>query len=421
METTASGARLASGFRLMLTALVLAGLVVRGLILVQGERASGGRLDDPDQYLPLARSLVRTGSYALDDGRLTAYRPPLYPLVLAPLVAVLGDRIAWGVAGLHLVLGAGTILLTVLTARRWGLTWTRSLAAAAVVAFDPVLIAQARPVMTETLAAFLTSAILAALTVPGVRGAVSAGFVFGLAALCRPSAWPSLGLTAIAALGLGPGSLKPRSVFALVLVATAISTAAPWALRNARVFGEPVWTTTHGGYTLYLANNPVYYEEVVNGPPGAVWTGHNQWLWWDSVNHAGRGMSEPRADRLMRHEAIRVVVGRPSDFARASAARLSRFWGLAPAGSVYPGPLRLATAFWTAPLWVALVAGLARRSVWCWPRVSAPIALLCLTSVHLVYWTDMRMRATVVPALALVAAAADFPGRKRPSRVDESA
>ena len=29
----------------------------------------------------------------------------------------------------------------------------------------------------------------------------------------------------------------------------------PWAARNVRALGEPVWTTTHGGYTLALATN----------------------------------------------------------------------------------------------------------------------------------------------------------------------
>jgi hypothetical protein len=195
-----------------------------------------------------------------------------------------------------------------------------------------------------------------------------------------------------------------------VLALAALATAAPWAVRNALAFGEPVWTTTHGGYTLYLANNPVYYREVVNGPPGAVWTGQNQWVWWDSVNRAMRGLSEPEADRRARREALRVVASQPADFARASAARLGRFWGLAPAGAVYPGPLRAATALWTAPLWAALALGLARRATWTWPRVAAPVILLGLTAVHTFYWTDMRMRATAVPAVALVAASAALRG-----------
>jgi len=41
----------------------------------------------------------------------------------------------------------------------------------------------------------------------------------------------------------------------------------PSMIRNLALFGEPVWTTTHGGYTLALANNPVYYRNVLDGEP----------------------------------------------------------------------------------------------------------------------------------------------------------
>ncbi len=44
---------------------------------------------------------------------------------------------------------------------------------------------------------------------------------------------------------------------------------------------EPIWTTTHGGYTLALANNRQYYADVLDGPPGAVWSGPNQAAWVD--------------------------------------------------------------------------------------------------------------------------------------------
>jgi hypothetical protein len=169
-----------------------------------------------------------------------------------------------------------------------------------------------------------------------------------------------------------------------------------------------VWTTTHGGYTLSLANNPVYYDEVVNGPPGAVWTGHNQWLWWDSVNRSTAGLSEVEADRALRTAALRVIAGRPGDFVRASWGRLGRFWGLSPAAAVYPRWLRIATALWTAPLWIALVLGLTARGLWSWPRIAAPAAVIALSLVHTIYWTDQRMRAPAVPAIALIAAA----GRK---------
>ena len=197
---------------------------------------------------------------------------------------------------------------------------------------------------------------------------------------------------------------------AALLVASAVACVAPWAVRNAVVFGEPVFTTTHGGYTLALANNPAYYEEVLHGPPGAVWGGHRQWLWWDAVNRAGRGLPEPEADRRLRHEAETFIASRPREFARAALARLGRFWGVAPAAGVYATPLRVACAVWTAPLWVALGLGLSRRGTWRWPRAAAAAWLVALTLVHAVYWSDMRMRATVVPAVALVAASAVLPG-----------
>ena len=399
-------------WRLALAGVVLIGVVARAAVLAHGAGLPEGRLDDPDNYLPLARSLASGRGFAI-DGRPTAYRPPLYPLILAPVAAALGDRPATGVAALHLALGAGCIWLTASAARRQRLAPGRALVAAALVACDPVLVSQSRVVMTETLAAFLAAGTLAAFSVPGRRGAALGGVMFGLSTLCRPSAWPAAWLTAAARLlpGLDPDATpaRERLLQAALLLLVATATAAPWALRNARVFGEPILTTTHGGYTLALANNPVYYDEVVNGPPGAVWSGHNQWLWWDSVNRAGRGLAEPEADRRLRRETLQFIAARPRDFARASLQRLGRFWGLAPAGVVYPKALRFATALWTVPLWVALVLGLARRPTWYWPGIVAPLCLIGLTLVHGVYWTDLRMRAAVVPAIALIAAGAVWP------------
>jgi len=387
-----------SWFRRGLYALVLVGLLARGAVLVPAL----GRLEDPDNYLPLARALAE-GRGFLINGRPTAYRPPLYPMVLAPLTLASTDQLGRGVAGLHLVLGGATVALTALTARRWGLSNGRALAAAAIVACDPVLVVQARAVMTETLSAFLLAATLAALTVDGRLGAALGGMGFGLASLCRPSILPALILVAGAAFVMGPGGWRRRARSAVVMVAAAVATMAPWAWRNARVLGEPVWTTTHGGYTLALANNPVYYAEVLDGPPGAVWSGPNQRRWWDDIGRETSGMTEPRVNRILLASGARMLVERPRDFARATLARLGRFWGVAPSGAVYPARLRLATALWTVPLWAALVLGSLRRDHWTWPRISALLCVAALTAVHAVFWTDMRMRAPIVPAIALIA------------------
>ena len=397
-------------YRRGLAAIVALALVARLAVIVPGF----GRLDDPDNYLVLARALAEGRGFVL-NGRPTAYRPPLYPMVLAPTVAILGARIAWGIAGLHLLLGAGTVVLTATAARRWGLGPGRTLLASAIVACDPVLVGQGRLVMTETLAAFLMAGALAALAEGNTRGAARGGVWLGLGTLCRPSALAVAGLVTLVAGLAGPGPWPVRARRAAAIALATIATLLPWAWRNARLFGEPVWTTTHGGYTLALANNPVYYAEVVDGPPGTVWSGPNQRRWFVAVDRAMRGLSEPEADRRFRALALRMVVERPRDFVRASLARLGRFWGVAPAGAVYPRALRIATALWSFPLGIALAFGLTRRELWRWPRIGAPSVLIALTAVHALYWTDLRMRAPAVPAIALIAASAPT-RRKMPFR-----
>lgn len=391
-------------------AIVWVGLLLRLALVLRGPAV----LEDPDNYLPLARSLAAGKGFALVAGGLgvpaeprpTAYRPPLYPIVLAPLVSVCGSRVGVGIAALHLVLAAGTILLTARAARRWGLSEVRVLIASAIVALDPVLAAQTGVVMTEPLAAFLVAGTLAAVADGSTRGAGAGGIIAGLAALTRPSLLPFAGLAALAAATVPPGTARQRIARGAGLALATSLTLVPWTWRNYRVFGEPIVTTTHGGYTLALANNEFYYEDVLNDPNAEIWTGARQFAWFAKVNTETAGLSEPEADRRLRARAVRLALERPRDFAWAAVARLARFWGIAPAGAVYPLWMRVASALWTIPLWVALLAGLVSRELWRWPRVAAIAAILALSSVHFAYWTDLRMRAPLVPAIALVAAAA---------------
>ncbi len=374
-------------------------LAIRFAVMLRGS----GAFDDPDNYLPMARALASGDGFAF-NGRPTAYRPPLYPLLLAPFVdAPSGAR---GIAVLHLILGAGTVWLTAVAAARSGLSRIRAMLAALVVAFDPVLVWQSRSVMTETPAALLVAATLAGLTLGGVRGIVWGGLGFGLVGLCRPSMLAGAALTILAGLVSPPGPAKRRVMRAAGLTLVIGLVLLPWMSRNLALFGEPVWTTTHGGYTLALANNPVYYRDVLNASSERVWTGHEQWLWWDSINRETAGMTEPQADRYLNAMVWRLARERPGDFFRATLARLGRFWSMAPAALVYASSVRWATFAWTLPLWIALAWGLRARSLWLWPRIAAPMIVIGLTLVHAFYWTDLRMRAPIVPAIALIAAGA---------------
>ncbi len=395
---------------LAIVAAIIASMAIRGALMAAGTRP----FDDPDNYLPLSRSLAAGQGLAL-QGRPTAYRPPLYPILLAPIVTVARERALTAIAVFHILLGGATAGMTAVAARRWGLSRWRVIAATWVVAIDPVLAWQSRFIMTETLTAFLSASALAALTIPRWRGSVLGAALLGLASLSRPSMLPGVVLVVIAGLVVSPGAYSDRLARCGTMALTLILVLSPWAIRNALIFGEPVWTTTHGGYTLALANNEVYYRDVLNGPPGGVWRGHDQWLWWDSVNRETSGMSEPRADRFLRNRVIELAIAQPLTFLRAGLQRLGRFWSLAPAGAIYSPIVRLATAVWTLPLWIALGLGLARRSLWCWPQLAAPLLVAGLSLVHTVFWTDLRMRAPIVPAIALVAASAALPALRRAS------
>jgi 4-amino-4-deoxy-L-arabinose transferase-like glycosyltransferase len=397
--------------------IIILAVLLRAEVMARGP----GAFDDPDNYLPMARSLASGRGFAF-EGCPTAYRPPLYPLLLVPAVS-LGAWARWGIAVLHLGLGAGTVWMTATAASRFGLSRRRAMAAAFVAACDPVLAWQARAAMTETPAAFLVAAALAGLALGGRRGAILGGLGFGLAGLCRPSLLAGATLTILAGLVAPPGRPGERIARSAILTLTIAVVLLPWMIRNLIVLGDPIWTTTHGGYTLALANNPVYYREILDGPPGRVWAGEDQWRWWDSVNRETAGMTEHQADRHLQTTVWRLARQRPRDFFRASLARLGHFWSVAPAASIYPAVARFATLTWTVPLWAALLLGLADRTLWSWPRIAAPMVVLGLTLVHAIFWTDLRMRAPIAPAIALIASKAAVPtiGRRANDRPRDAA
>jgi len=97
-------------------------------------------------------------------------------------------------------------------------------------------------------------------------------------------------------------------------------------------------------------------------------------------------------------------------------ARLTHFWGVVPESAVYPALARWATLIWTVPLFCALALGLCERSVWRGRESQHRLRSLVFRSWHAFYWTDLRMRAPIVPAIALVAAAARVPGAASPEQ-----
>ncbi len=468
--------------RLLLAGVLLFALVLRGGVLwvLRGNLAY-----DPDAYRQIAENLLRHGVFAMGTGdtpQPTAYRPPLYPLVLSNLPAAGGQQISLAkVAVLHVLLGVATVWLTWLTARRVsgaglepvakepvprGSAAAAALthptvfpaAAALLVACDPLLLHQQTLVMTETLATFL--AILALWCLAKFSDCRSwfwaglSGGAIGLAVLCRPTFLPWLGLVAAAMLVVRGGwerkleiancklqiancklgsvtvlaTLGRRLANLVALVGVAAGVIAPWVIRNQRVFGQPIATTTHGGYTLWLGNNLSFYD----------WLRHDQTgLPWDvdrsrTASHR-RDESLRRVDvffRLMSNKSLLASEERfndrfhldlardsirkdPSGFLRACLYRISQLWSPLPHKltaneSLGRRMLRYATCAWYCGVFALAAVGVWRLR---WQLVQPPWlwgVLLCLvfTAVHTFYWSNLRMRAPLMPFVALVAAAA---------------
>jgi 4-amino-4-deoxy-L-arabinose transferase-like glycosyltransferase len=251
--------------RAILLLIVLVALVLRlGFwIGVLGFDSTGGG-DEPD-YHHFATTVAAGEGFVDRDGRPSAVRPPLYPLALGGLYAVLGPDPDVGRA-FQVVLGAVVVLLVYalgsrLFSRRVGLL------AAALAAVNPSLIYLSALLTTENLYLVLLLLILLltarrpATPQPGVVSFAAAGIVGGLLCLTRPGGAAFVLLGGLAALFLSGIRIGARSARAAVFVLLAALVVAPWSIRNQRAFGEFVPFTTQGGFNFYACNNEVAYDD----------------------------------------------------------------------------------------------------------------------------------------------------------------
>ncbi|QEG00854.1 hypothetical protein Mal15_49300 [Stieleria maiorica] len=431
-----------SFLRFLLSAVALT-LVIRGLAIWLDSDAF---LADPDAYRVIAETLGRSGVFGLtgSDGvpRAIAFRPPLYPWLLSMCMPG-GQWSPLGVAVLHLGLAGFASAFVFLSTRRLATTlcdgrngnperW--GLVAAVLTAIDPILLRQSVEVMTETLAATLTSAAIWLWIVwqdddaPAPAAASSRWVPLGLGAtlamayLCRPTflVWAVLLVIATVARFRDRRGLWSAAVIAS-LVAIAVG---GWTWRNTRVLGHPVWATTHGGYTLLLANNDSFYRYLSEGRFGQAWDAtsflnayahryegdpRRAAFWhrdWDAAPNYDAAVSEVDDDRLCYESAVATIKRQPSMFVWSAVVRVARLWS--PFPHDVSGRSKLAVAavgVFYLTLFVAVIVAVVRHrrrmlgsrwwAIW--------LLAVTLTGVHAVYWSNMRMRAPMMPAIAIVA------------------
>ncbi|MEZ8222148.1 Dolichyl-phosphate-mannose-protein mannosyltransferase [Candidatus Fervidibacteria bacterium JGI MDM2 JNZ-1-D12] len=392
--------------------LVIVAVVVRLLVAVlPGNRLeppwSGG--GDSQHYATLAQNLLEGRGFTY-NGQPTAFRPPLYPFLLAAMMALFGDHYPFATRLLQFLLSLAIALLAALTARE--IFGQRAFRPALLLClYCPTLVYAVGQIGTETLAAFFIAfslygfiCLLKSQSSRHVFGWASlSGFAVGLAALTRFSA-PAILPTGIYAAFV---SRHREAIFALV---TAFSvTLSPWLIRNKIAFGT--WTySTFGSFNMVRGILDPQGRSRGDTEVKAVlgWT-HQEY----ERNDRDRSFpSELEMDRQCRQVYWRLMREHGWSLISLHLKKLTWFWLstdqlLDPGGRGVNGLLRRLMAaiwwFWLVLAWIGLIY------LWRDP-VRRPFAYFVLcwivlgTIAHLPFCTNTRLRAsimdTIVSALA---------------------
>jgi hypothetical protein len=426
---------------------VIAFVLIRFVVLII---TTDTFVDDPDNYWGLAKSWYTTGTFGLlnaDQVAIpTAFRPPLYPWLLSWFAnsEVINKP---ALIAIHLGLGTATCFLCWSIAKvllRSGQTptvgnpsfntigpWLVGLC----VAIDPILVRQSTLIMTETLATMLATLVWWTWIHLEVRGklwriysGLAIGSLMGLFCLTRSSGlvWFSLliPLTFVSCIKLCPTETRPNQIgFVLFLVLGGMLVLTPWSIRNRVLMGKAIWTTTHGGYTLLLANNPILFDHYEEVNLSRDWNEAGFHEWWAKKSVDAGFITELEHDRHANSLAWQTIQERPRGFAVACVARFGWFWAWWPShvDSTPRFTIVMIGAWYGFTTLLFVVAAFCSlgsfRKIFNPQWLPAIALVLGISGVHMVYWSNMRMRAPLIPVVyvASVSFATRFVNRPRRS------
>ena len=313
--------RLPTTFRGRLAAIAVAALVLRivYVVVLAPEVPMAG---DANYFHGQANLLAEGEGFvepfvfvAYDMSVPTASHPPLYPLVLSPVSLLGGTSIdAHRIAGCFI--GVACLILIALIARR--LAGDRAgIAAAAIAAVYPILVAADGAPMSEALYGLLiAAALLFALRLyerHDVLSAAGLGAAIGLAALTRSEA---LALIPLLALPLALRGSDRRIARAAVVIGACVLVLAPWGIRNWSAFDEP-FTISHNDSTVLAGANcdPTYGGEDLG-----------QWR-FDCISER-KTFREGEQAATWRREGVDYIRDNAGRLPKVIAVRILRTWDL---------------------------------------------------------------------------------------------
>jgi len=381
--------------------LIAFGAFVLRVAYVISRRDAGIRGDALTFWLDAAHLADGQGFQRAFEPVPTAEHPPLHVVLLAALHRI-------GLGGYNdqkLVLclvGTATVVLIGLVARDLAGDGAGLMAAAIGAVYPPLWLADAT-LMSETPYALLVIAVVACAywfqRVPGVRRAAALGVVTALAALTRPEAMALVVLLILPLAWRASPAWGGRLRVASVAVLAFLIVIAPWSIRNALTFEEPI---------LISANT---YGAVIGANCHESWYGDQLGSWAYTCFRDRAPGDESQYSVDYRDRGLRYIRDHAQRLPVVLAARMGRFWEVyRPRQSVYfqGSEGRSGTAaragiafFWLLiGFWVAGLVILRRRGASVWP-LCAPIAMALI--VALMAYGSTRLRIAAEPSFVVLA------------------
>jgi 4-amino-4-deoxy-L-arabinose transferase-like glycosyltransferase len=278
-----------------------AGIAARLLLLLLAGSKPTGKLSgggDAHAYITLGESLFE-GHGLTYSGQPTAFRAPLYPILLAAAHWIFGAHYLFFIRLLQFAAGIAAAYICSKAARQiWGKSAGRI--AFAVALCFPTLVFFTSEILTEEIVAFLTALFLYFLVrehFPANHSEVGMGISSGLSMLFRFNAaflpifalWPTLRYK--------PLRTGLRRATTLCVVSGIVI--APWLIRNLIVFHGQVLYSTHTGANLL--------EGIIapegRGQPGEMEAIHGKlgWVWQEMETNGPERLALPSEFELNRH------------------------------------------------------------------------------------------------------------------------
>lgn len=258
----------------------------------------------------------------------TAARSPLPVLVFAGALAVLGSHwyyplllFAWCLSGVVAVCAYWVAFRA--SGREWLALWTGIVFACYLseMFITTTYSMASEPLFAACLAVYVVL-LIRTTDRPTLPLALAAGAMLGLTALTRPTVlWLPVVSIGWLLVRLRGRAIALSAAFTLAFAVLQV----PWAVRNYRVFGDPIVTSTLGGFNLYRHNAMI--EE------GKYHTGYSHPEMERRVHRlaaaSGRPLesfNEAELNTLLKAEGARIIRAYPLRYLRLSAMRTVWIW-----------------------------------------------------------------------------------------------